>query len=167
MTRTLRQSAERIRKRLGIFCMTSEKDNILMWSHYANDHTGFCLGFKTRNAEGEPVLGQVPLPVDYASNRPCLNLIEKLDPKELSHALLTKAEDWKRESEWRIVDHKTGPGIHQFPADALCEVILGCRITPGNRNRVMRWCRERDPQPAVFWAEEKDREFGLDIVPIS
>jgi hypothetical protein len=39
MLRTGERSADRIRERLGIFCMTGEKDNLLMWSHYAAEHT--------------------------------------------------------------------------------------------------------------------------------
>ncbi len=49
MLRTLERSVERLRKQMGIFCMTSKRDDILMWSHYAEAHTGFCLEFKTGN----------------------------------------------------------------------------------------------------------------------
>jgi hypothetical protein len=45
-------------------------------------------------------------------------------------------------------------------------VILGCRITPENRQQIMQWCRARDPRPDIYWAEEKDREYGLTIVRI-
>ena len=30
---------------LGIFSATAVNDNILMWAHYANNHTGICIGF--------------------------------------------------------------------------------------------------------------------------
>ena len=48
---SLRRSVESIRKRMGIFCMThpNQKNNILMWSHYADKHTGFCLEFERAN----------------------------------------------------------------------------------------------------------------------
>ena len=29
----------------GIVCFSDINDSILMWSHYADSHTGFCLGF--------------------------------------------------------------------------------------------------------------------------
>lgn len=29
----------------GITCFSRDNDNILMWSHYANNHSGVCLGF--------------------------------------------------------------------------------------------------------------------------
>ena len=33
------------KKKFYIFCLTSRRDSILMWSHYAKNHTGFCLQF--------------------------------------------------------------------------------------------------------------------------
>jgi predicted RNase H-like HicB family nuclease len=158
MLRTLKRSAERIRKRLGIFCMTSKRDNILMWSHYAAAHTGFCLGFKT----GNPFFGQVH-PVGYSSDRFCLNLIESPPDDDMFRAMRAKAGDWEYEDEWRVIDHIEGPGVHRYPPETLSGVILGCRITPDNRHRIMQWCRARNPRPDIYWAEEKDRDFGLDI----
>jgi hypothetical protein len=166
--RTLERSPERRRKQMGIFCMTSRRDNILMWSHYAAAHTGFCLGFRTAN----PFFGQA-LPIEkYSSDRPCLNLIEPPDSDQITKALLTKATDWEYEDEWRIVVHprspgvERGPGVQTYPPEALVEVILTCRITPQNRQRIMQWCRTRSPRPAMYWAEEQDAAFGLNIVPI-
>ncbi len=162
MLKTSEQSEERTRKQMGIFCMSSKRDNILMWSHYAEAHKGFCLGFRT----GSPFFGRA-LPVEnYASDRPCLNLVEPPPLKETTQPLLTKAKDWEYEDEWRIVDYEGGPGVKQYPAEALRSVILGCRIMPGNRQQIMQWWRARNPRPDVYWAQEKEKEFGLDIIPV-
>ena len=34
----------------GAFSMSQLKDNILMWSHYANQHKGFCIEFVRNNS---------------------------------------------------------------------------------------------------------------------
>lgn len=164
MLRTLERSVERLRKQMGIFCMTSKRDDILMWSHYAEAHTGFCLEFKT----GNPFFPKARRIEEegYRPDRPCLNLIEPPDSDKIVQALLTKAIGWKYEHEWRIVDHKNGPGVQIYPSEALSGVILGCRISPENRQRITQWCQARNPRPTLYWAEEKDREFGLDIIPI-
>ena len=31
---------------LKISCFSEEPDNMLLWSHYGNKHTGICIGFK-------------------------------------------------------------------------------------------------------------------------
>jgi hypothetical protein len=160
--RSSERSVERLRKRMGIFCMTSKRDDILMWSHYADCHRGFCLEFRT-----EKLFFARAQFVTYCHERPCLNMIESQDdPYKVADALLTKAEDWRYEYEWRIVDHTNGPGIQIYPSESLSGVILGCRISPENRQRITQWCHAHNPRPAIYWAEEKDREFGLDIILI-
>jgi DUF2971 family protein len=52
--------------RLGVFCLAGTPENILMWSHYSNGHTGFCLEFRH---EDEPFLGRA-LPLTYAEEYP-------------------------------------------------------------------------------------------------
>jgi hypothetical protein len=155
----------KIRDRMGVLCLTEKKDNILMWSHYAWYHTGFCIEFKT----DDPFFSQVH-PVKYTDTLPCMNLLLNWDESVVSHAeaLLTKAVQWEYEHEWRIIDinRENGVGVHQFPATALHGVILGCRIKPENRSRIVEWCRARQPQPVLYQAKQKEAEFGLDFVGV-
>ncbi len=38
---------------IGLVSLSSSRDNILMWSHYANNHNGFAIGFDTDSLESE------------------------------------------------------------------------------------------------------------------
>lgn len=40
---------ESLSKNMGAICFSEEKNNLLMWSHYAQDHTGYCLEYKTED----------------------------------------------------------------------------------------------------------------------
>ena len=77
----------------GVTCFSRKKDNILMWSHYANDHKGICLGFdidendehlkkflnKTKNREILPNVNACLIsPVKYVSNnkRPIFDVLK-------------------------------------------------------------------------------------------
>lgn len=40
---------EYVDNQLGILSLSSCNDSILTWSHYADLHIGFCIGFKTNN----------------------------------------------------------------------------------------------------------------------
>ena len=37
------------RKKMGVFCLSEKRDNLLMWSHYSYHHQGFCLEFSITN----------------------------------------------------------------------------------------------------------------------
>jgi hypothetical protein len=148
----------------AVFCMTEKKDNILMWAHYASHHTGFCLEFRTDN----PLFSRVR-PVIYSSVLPKQDLVEFLTAsiRHLPLYLVTKAEDWAYEKEWRLADPGPGPGPRKYPPESLTGLILGCRMDEKNRKQIQDWCRERDPRPMLYEAKEKRSEFGLDIIPLS
>lgn len=100
--------AEGIRKRrnemYGILSLSELWNNSAMWSHYAERHTGVCIGFdssapifKTQIEHGVRPVGKVRylrerVPVDYAT---CEDL-----PPDL---FFRKSIDWQYECEWRSV----------------------------------------------------------------
>ncbi|MBN1508979.1 MAG: DUF2971 domain-containing protein [Sedimentisphaerales bacterium] len=153
-----------IRGRIGVYCMTEKKDHILMWSHYAGQHTGFCLEFQTN----DPLFSNVH-PVSYSSTLPCVNLLTP-DWNEVTgayaKALLTKAKEWTYEHEWRIIDIANGVGVRSFSPATLHGVILGCRIRDKDKRQVVKWCKVRSPRPILYEAREKKMKYGLDIESI-
>lgn len=164
--RGMKKEFQKARDRMGVLCLTEERDNILMWSHYAKSHTGICLEFKT----DDPFFSQV-CPVDYIGVLPCVNPVipDWNDTIEMgAKGLRTKALQWEYEHEWRIInlDRENGVGVHQFPPQVLHGVILGCWIASEDKSRVVEWCKARQPRPILYQAEQKGAEFGLDIVEV-
>lgn len=150
------------RRQFGVFCMTRKNDNILMWAHYASNHEGFCLEFETRSdffARAKEVR--------YESELPQANLLGPWDAliEHAAEALLTKAEDWRYEEEWRIIDLDNGPGIQKCPPESISGVIFGSRMSARDRRQIKEWCKSREPPPMLYEAKMKDKEFGLDIIP--
>jgi hypothetical protein len=147
----------------AVFCMTEKKDNILMWAHYADQHAGFCLEFETDN----PFFSRVR-PVIYRRCLPKQDLVEFLttDISPLPLYLVTKAEDWAYEKEWRLAEPGTHPGQRKYPPSSLTGVIFGCRMDEKNKEQIKLWCRERETHPMLYEAKEKENEFGLDIISI-
>lgn len=153
------------RKRAGVFCTAETRDDILMWSHYAESHTGFCLAFKTEDPFFQSVR---PVSYDCSGRVPCVNAVSDDDEivASLVKALLTKAMRWEYEHEWRIIDLDNGAGPRQFPPKVLHAVILGCRIHDDDRKRMLEWCKGRSPRPILYQARVKETEYGLDIEPV-
>lgn len=98
--------------RLRVLCMTPIYDNILMWSHYAENHKGYCYGYSFydivdqilgMNDKGICVMGLV----SYKSQRPrqmsTHYSFSYSDLKFYINATFTKFKDWKYEKEFRFV----------------------------------------------------------------
>src|ERR1035438_6627432 len=70
-----------------IYCLTLLADSILMWSHYARNHTGVCLEFRVDDS----LFGHA-LKVDYLENYPSFTPQDaNIDPTSM---ILAKAKDW-------------------------------------------------------------------------
>ena len=77
-----------------IFCTTEHYDNALMWAHYADKHTGFCVGYKKEDIEN---ISTKLHRVTYTSQP--YNLKMKSDES----ILFIKSNEWEYENEWRAI----------------------------------------------------------------
>lgn len=145
-------------KRVGVCSFSARNDHILMWSHYAANHTGVCLRFST----APPVsMFNLALRVKYSQIRPTLNRIREVSGDEMRKALITKADVWWYEEEWRAVEAIRGPGVYSFDPRCLDGIILGARMSDADRETVLGWVQGR--QIAVYEAQLSRDHFRLDI----
>ncbi len=119
-------------KNLGVCCLSRNPTNILMWSHYAKNHTGFIVEFEIAMSAPLPLLHQiVPLPVAYQKRRPMLAWGDK--NFDIESYFLTKSQDWEYEAEERILTKHEGPGFHPYSRfHFLGSVIAGARMDEKN-----------------------------------
>jgi len=147
--------------KLGVYCLSEVHDNILMWSHYADGHRGFCMQFHIK-PEMYP-FGKLLFEVEYASSYPQINIVRNRED-QTRKVLLTKADFWKHEKEWRILDPHNGPGIKVFPAEMLTGVIFGCGMPHESRLLMREWAKGREIPLKFYQAIKKETTFGLEQI---
>jgi hypothetical protein len=108
----------------GIICFSKSHSNLLLWSHYAKDHTGFCLGFDEEALRELPSLAAHGS-VKYYADAPVFRCFQDPPEKFVSDVIFHKSLCWSYEEEYRFVLQRQGKV--EFRSDALKEVILGCR----------------------------------------
>jgi hypothetical protein len=120
-----------IQKRYRVYCLTTQPASTLMWSHYAQNHTGICLEFNShRNLLSDA------LKVVYSKSYPALDLTDN-DSDTILLPLLTKANDWEYEEEYRLIAQEEKEAVNkesllthdnflQLPDGALISIIVGC-----------------------------------------
>jgi|688.fasta_scaffold381387_1 hypothetical protein len=147
---------EQITENIGVLCLSEVCEDILMWSHYADSHRGVCLEF-----DGCFEFFANAQKVDYPPTRPRINPFRQNPTEMMEAALLTKAEHWKYEREWRIVQYKSGPGIKHFPPESLTGIILGAQISDIDAKRVIGWAESRVHPIRVLRASADETSFSL------
>lgn len=131
----------------GITCFSRDNTNILMWSHYANKHSGVCLGFDIDESDEHLVKffneqknqrlfpnGNACrlLPIKYVSfdERPLIDMTD--ERKSWAEILTSKSNLWEYEQEVRIMvlsnNQMIFPRTLYYQANCLKEIICGANM---------------------------------------
>jgi hypothetical protein len=130
-------------------CFSERNDSLLMWGHYAKNHEGICLSFKSLPLESHyllPLASEYTLPfwkVIYKDIKPKpVNLLNR-DTEETNRLItdfhLTKFTDWQYEHEYRLlatIDDREGKSTANFQKDALEGIIFGLKVKPDKAQRI-------------------------------
>lgn len=153
----------------GVFrvvCMSEVSNNILMWSHYGDNHKGVCLKF-----DGKHSFFKDFVPVEYTDERVVFPLLSH-DTDLVIRSALIKSVQWGYEKEWRTIKYPgmSNPyeesGIYHFEPEALVGVILGPLISEKHEALIRGICAERQPPLEVTRAQLSKSKFAV-IVPES
>jgi len=159
-------------------------NNTTMWSHYAADHTGFCLKYKL---DFEDIAQKNELkcglfPVKYSGSMPQvqptvlhkalvdergrLQLNAKLT-KTIYKALVTKSAFWNYEKEWRLILNDSSKLISDGNIDFpfLEAIYLGCRIENSLKEHIIAWAKAK--HLPVYQAKQHEGRFVLDFTTVS
>jgi hypothetical protein len=133
-------------ERLRLHCFSRRYDSLLMWAHYANSHTGVCIGIRVENIDNAVKLKlsvpdetgnfkefQFPVvDVEYSNDNrilPPYRYYEHERKIGLEKYLTYKSKEWAYEEELRLVlwnEELTEQKIHLAP-NSIGEVIFGIR----------------------------------------
>jgi hypothetical protein len=149
-----------VEQSVGLYCLSEVNDEILMWSHYADEHRGFCLIFEA--TDSTPVFGAAQR-VSYSKELPDVDVFCDSPHDAASKALLTKYCGWSYEKEWRIVDHEFGAGHHDYPVELLSGVIFGARMPNADRAKIQGWLLRRGHEVQLQEAIQSERHFKVEV----
>lgn len=159
-------------EKYGIFAMTSEYKNILLWSHYADSHQGICVRFNCERflefIRIDCVKNKLLIvwdKIDYQTDYPLLNPFELNDNDVVLKSLLIKSYDWKYENEFRFILFDNPNKAIIIPDGIIDQVILGCNISDKDKNTLVEVTKEKNIE--LLQSIIKRNTFGLDIVKIN
>lgn len=160
---------------VGVVCFSKQLCNTLMWSHYAENHSGLCLTYQIPEAfileNSEKILGWGE--VDYG-NEPIKNFFLSLNPddskdefenfiKPLVVKLInSKDESWKYEEEFRIVSGT--PGSIDIERTWLKQICFGLSTTDEDINLVKKIIKNHEYGEVEFYKmmKTKSHDFGYE-----
>lgn len=150
--------------KVGVFSMSAESSDLLMWPHYADNHAGICVCIDfLALVQG----GHVPMPVTYSHERPVAYPMFDEPREMLNKAALTKGLPWAYEQEWRLILNRRGGEVVQFVSPIVSAVILGARIGAQDRADVLSWVRASKRPMKVYESRFHERDYAIEVQPIN
>lgn len=161
-----------------VFCVNEVPDNVVMWSHYAEEHHGVVFMLRCDDALDNRLLAAQP--VQYSNKFitfPSVDAYarhltgeEPIDLKPLIWKMAyTKHLDWAYEREWRVhlpmLNAPPGDGYSLFeePSSVFEAIYLGCRMPPSTVTQVVRAAREHLQHVRIFKAGLSRNAFTLEF----
>lgn len=133
-----------LRNFVRVSCFTTNPNSVVMWSHYASQHTGICIEFNESSIRSSPKFLGLVHPVRYAKQ--LFDLTQVFSPltpdKDNAFfpiiAACHKSEEWSYEKEWRLVAvDPTDKNQPQFPLGFKpSRIILGAKIDHAERRAI-------------------------------
>lgn len=148
----------------GVFSMSEKNNSILMWSHYADQHKGFCIGF---DRESDSILGKddATKPVQYKNDYPYIEMFDqtgKMNEFFFEKMFFVKASDWVHEKEWRFVC-SDGDSERQMPSN-ISSIIFGLKMPQKHRTTIKNILSGQGISYKV--AEKVDKQFEIRIIDL-
>ncbi len=146
----------------GIFSMTKNKTDILMWSHYANSHKGFCVGI---NKSALSLINFTQLKsIDYSNSFPKRPMFVKHEDsnKYLLKLVATKSKHWEYEDEIRFISFKPR-SVVVMPTDFIQEIIFGASMSDEHKKEITDLRNKKYPTAKIFQAELDRNKFKINL----
>lgn len=186
-------SLYKLKKYMKILSLSKNNNNMLMWGHYAKNHTGMVIGFNTNC-----MFFRQATEMKYSKKIPKLKniivedlLLQKYETfEEFKKIFVTKSYDWKYEEEYRCVfdvnrnleflssipnaeelypnlfqELKNNDDfIHQpFSSECLNSVYLGINSNPKYLHLIMKIIQNKYPHAKLYTAFLSDNNFNVNF----
>ena|SRR5437660_1885844 len=164
-------------ERLRILCLTETHDDLLMWAHYANHHTGAVVRLGCVRERDSVLLAAIP--VKYSDRAPYIGTLEEwirhltgqkqLDYDGLFQKLVTtKSTHWAYEKEWRVINLRQSEedGLHMYNSflpEEIEAVYFGCRATNPDIENIVQKMHPDLSHVEFLKARKKKWEYGLEF----
>ena len=161
-TRSERIDYESSNRNYGVLSMSIIWYSILMWSHYTDNHKGYCIGFHWDKLQKHSQSFRGGL-VNYTHEYPQVDPLEEDLIETIWKKWQYKASDWEYEHEYRIVkglfmgdDNR----VLEFPDDYIAEIVLGMKMNHSDRVEILAIAKSKDIP--VFQTKSVPFKFKLD-----
>lgn len=161
----------------GVFCVTTDHDNLLMWSHYASNHRGFVIGMKSGHEFFKKKGPGLTFPIRKVTYSDSRGVSSRNMGREgaLGPIIYEKSLPWAYEKEYRLVrsfrdfdpstDLLKEPAIYMdlvaLPADLIERIYIGAHANPDLKEKAIAALEKHGLTAEIIQLHVKEKTYGL------
>ena len=127
----------------GVFCFSKDGKNMLMWSHYGDEHKGICIGYSNDRKPTPNIRPVIYGKYGVIKTSSLYKAFVKNDKDEQTtienEILLKKSSAWRYEKEYRLI---SSTGLQDSPLK-LEEITFGLRCPDEVRHTIIKMMEGR------------------------
>jgi hypothetical protein len=166
-------------KKIKIFCLSENYKNILMWSHYSQNHTGVCFKLKIMPDKDNTICAArkvqyFSVPPTFFTTKDWIDSVllnKKIDVREiyLEYPLI-KYNSWKYEKEWRVwapFDESNDKNYHDMPIynDEIESIYIGAKADLELSREIIQLGKRRGVA-SFFQSFMDEKSYSLKFIKI-
>jgi hypothetical protein len=148
----------------GVYSLSEVNNNILMWSHYANQHKGFVVGLWSEVLMQMNEFVHLDY-INYTIDFPLIKGGSEID-EIFYKKFFYKSQDWHYEKEWRIVTLHPKNRLINLPKSAFAEIIFGSHMDNSLQEKMIVQIKKIFPDVKLLKAEDSTEKFEVIIKPL-
>lgn len=157
------ETFKQLTSRFGIACFSASMNNMLLWTHYADNHRGICLIFEpSKDSYGALTHSSE---IQYQSELPHIRLVDlsETGDSKIIKILLTKSKQWQHEQEYRLILPYGAKQSLQFHPSSLIGIVLGAKISKEHEAKVRSWAAAHPYRPIIHSGKLSSNSYDVVI----
>ncbi|MDN2658634.1 DUF2971 domain-containing protein [Neptunomonas sp. CHC150] len=151
---------------VGIYSLSKNGTDELMWAHYANGHEGFCIEYELDTLVYFGRNDYHTFDVNYSNNPPSLHINDMLKIKDkvsfIQKLIGIKSKRWAHEKEIRVVTSVAG--LQHYDYRAVKAIYFGLRMPEERKQEVMKSLCGRGIKYYQIHLKNKSYKFGAEAI---
>ena len=161
-------ACDQLSKRYGVTSFSTERDDVRMWSHYADDCRGVAIGYNVDHWVTHLVGTSIIRQVRYANKLPLIVGPSVVNQENAYGFMSTKGTAWEYEQEWRLITELSRAqrsandfSIITVPQDSVSAILITDRTPQETVDLIVRRLNNPSNGYRIWWIDKLQR--GRDV----
>ena len=157
-------TCDQLSKRYGVTSFSTRRDDVKMWSHYADNCRGVVIGYNVDHWVGHLLGTSIIRQVKYADDLPIVMGPRVVNQENAYAFMSSKGAAWEYEQEWRLITEfsktqqsGTDISVITVPQESVSSILITDRTSQDTVDIIVRRLNNPSNDYRIWWIDKMQR----------